>query len=94
MEKARSLMPSLPHSSHIVNQALRGRKLDELSTNELSQILNDIELLVRELSEELVNDLVKYNSNSSEIFNIYFYLLTSFLSLFEKLILTLNIQKV
>ena len=60
MEKARSLMPSLPHSSHIVNQALRGRKLDELSTNELSQILNDIELLVRELSEELVNDLVKY----------------------------------
>jgi len=59
MEKARSLSPSLPHSTHIVNEALRGRKLDELSNNELSQILNDIELLVRELSEELVNDLVR-----------------------------------
>jgi hypothetical protein len=58
MEKARSLLPSLPHSTHIVSEALRGRKLDELSNNELSQILNDIELLVRELSEELVNDLV------------------------------------
>ena len=60
MEKARSLLPSLPHSTHIVNEALRGRKLDELSNNELSQILNDIELLVRELSEELVNDLVRF----------------------------------
>ena len=61
MEKARSLLPSLPHSTHIVNEALRGRKLDELSNNELSQILNDIELLVRELSEELVNDLVSWS---------------------------------
>ena len=60
MEKARSLLPSLPHSTHIVSEALRGRKLDELSNNELSQILNDIELLVRELSEELVNDLVRF----------------------------------
>ena len=31
--------------------------MDDLSTNELSQILSDIEILVRDLSEELVNDL-------------------------------------
>ena len=31
--------------------------MEELSTTELSQILNDIEILVRDLSEELVNDL-------------------------------------
>ncbi len=43
--------------SRIVNQALKGRKLEELSTTELSQILNDIEILVKDLSEELVNDL-------------------------------------
>ena len=43
--------------SRIVNQALKGRKLEELSSNELSQILNDIEILVKDLSEELVHDL-------------------------------------
>ncbi len=41
----------------MVSQALAGRKLEELSINELTQILSDIELLVRDLSEELVNDL-------------------------------------
>lgn len=49
----RSFLPR----SRIVNQALKGRKLEELSTTELSQILNDIEILVKDLSEELVNDL-------------------------------------
>ena len=49
----RSFLPR----SRIVNQALKGRKLEELSSNELSQILNDIEILVKDLSEELVNDL-------------------------------------
>lgn len=48
---------SYQRSSQMVSQALAGRKLEELSSNELSQILNDIEILVRELSEELVNDL-------------------------------------
>ena len=43
--------------SRIVYQALKGRKLEELSSTELSQILNDIEILVKDLSEELVNDL-------------------------------------
>jgi hypothetical protein len=43
--------------SRIINQALKGRNLEELSSNELSQILTDIELLVKDLSEELVNDL-------------------------------------
>ena len=42
-----------------MSQALRGRNLEELSLNELTQILSDIELLVRELSEELVADLGK-----------------------------------
>ena len=49
----RSFLPR----SRIVNQALKGRKLEELSTTELSQILNDIEILIKDLSEELVNDL-------------------------------------
>merc|ERR1712223_2334823 len=49
----RSFLPR----SRIVNQALKGRKLEELSSTELSQILNDIEILVKDLSEELVNDL-------------------------------------
>lgn len=49
----RSFLPR----SRIVNQALKGRKLEELSTTELSQILNDIEILVKDLSEELVHDL-------------------------------------
>ena len=48
---------SFQRSSRMVSTALAGRKLEELSTNELTQILSDIELLVRELSEELVNDL-------------------------------------
>ena len=41
----------------VLSQALQGRNLEELSLNELTQILSDIELLVRELSEELVSDL-------------------------------------
>jgi len=49
----RSFLPR----SRIVYQALKGRKLEELSSTELSQILNDIEILVKDLSEELVNDL-------------------------------------
>jgi len=49
----RSFLPR----SRIVNQALKGRKLEELSSTELSQILNDIEILVKDLSEELVTDL-------------------------------------
>eukprot|EP00095_Tigriopus_kingsejongensis_P008496 maker-scaffold18_size714446-snap-gene-6.29 protein:Tk08496 transcript:maker-scaffold18_size714446-snap-gene-6.29-mRNA-1 annotation:"fasciculation and elongation protein zeta-2" len=48
---------SYQRSSQMVSQALAGRKLEELSTNELTQILNDIEILVRDLSEELVSDL-------------------------------------
>lgn len=44
-------------SRRVLSQALRGRNLEELSLNELTQILSDIELLVRELSEELVSDL-------------------------------------
>ncbi len=51
--QTRSFLPR----SRIVNQALKGRKLEELSSTELSQILTDIELLVKDLSEELVNDL-------------------------------------
>lgn len=56
VSNAMQQMSSLP-KSRIVNQALRGRKLEELSSTELSQILGDIEVLVRDLSEELVNDL-------------------------------------
>ena len=53
-----SLLPNLPLSSRrVLSQALRGRNLEDLTVNELTQILNDIELLVRELSEELVSDL-------------------------------------
>lgn len=44
-------------SSRFVADALAGRKLDELSVNELTQILTDVEMLVKELSEELVADL-------------------------------------
>ena len=36
---------------------MAGRKLEDLSSNELTQILSDVEILVRDLSEELVNDL-------------------------------------
>ena len=53
-----AFLPNLPLSSRrVLSQALRGRNLEELSINELTQILSDIELLVRELSEELVADL-------------------------------------
>ncbi len=38
-------------------QALQGRRLEELSVAELSHILADVETLVRDLSEELVQDL-------------------------------------
>ena len=51
----RSFLPQ----AWIVYQALKGRKLEELSSTELSQILNDIEILVEDLSEKLVNDLGK-----------------------------------
>jgi len=51
-----NMMP-LMSSRRVLSQALRGRNLEELSLNELTQILSDIELLVRELSEELVADL-------------------------------------
>ena len=44
----------------MLSQALQGRNLEDLSLNELTQILSDIELLVRELSEELVADLGEY----------------------------------
>lgn len=47
----------LPHSTRIVNQVLQGRKLQDLSVNELTQIYGDMEILVRDLSEELVMDL-------------------------------------
>ena len=51
-------LPNLPLSSRrLLSQALRGRNLEDLSMNELSQILNDIELLIKDLSEELVSDL-------------------------------------
>ena len=54
----------------VLSQALQGRNLEELSLNELTQILSDIELLVRELSEELVSDLgEQFSSPSRPIFN-------------------------
>merc|ERR1712154_495910 len=49
-----------PHSIRsftFIGQALQGRKLEELSVSELTQIYSDIEVLVRDLSEELVTDL-------------------------------------
>ena len=46
-----------PPSSTFIGQALQGRKLEDLSVQELSQILSDVETLVRDLSEELVSDL-------------------------------------
>ena len=53
-----SYLPNLPLSSRrLLSQALRGRNLEDLNLNELSQILNDIELLIKDLSEELVSDL-------------------------------------
>jgi hypothetical protein len=41
----------------VAGQALQGRRLEDLSVTELSQILSDVETLVRDLSEELVQDL-------------------------------------
>lgn len=49
-----------PHSirsSTFIGQALQGRPLQDINTQELSQILSDVETLVRDLSEELVLDL-------------------------------------
>ena len=49
-----------PHSirsSTFIGQALQGRKLEDLNVSELTQILSDVEVLVRDLSEELVVDL-------------------------------------
>jgi len=42
---------------YVAGQALQGRRLEDLSVTELSQILSDVETLVRDLSEELVQDL-------------------------------------
>ena len=53
------LPPHSIRSSTFIGQALQGRKLEELSVSELTQILSDIEVLVRDLSEELVVDLGK-----------------------------------
>ena len=44
-------------SSTFIGQALQGRRLEELSVEELQTMLADIEVLVRDLSEELVADL-------------------------------------
>merc|ERR1712098_606241 len=49
--------PHSVRSSTFIGQALQGRKLEELSVSELTQIYSDIEVLVRDLSEELVTDL-------------------------------------
>jgi len=53
------LPPHSIRSSTFIGQALQGRKLEELSVSELTQILSDVEVLVRDLSEELVVDLGK-----------------------------------
>lgn len=49
--------PHSVRSSTFIGQALQGRTLEELSVAELTQIYSDIEILVRDLSEELVTDL-------------------------------------
>ncbi len=52
--------PDLQHCLYMfvfAGQALQGRRLEDLSVTELSQILSDVETLVRDLSEELVQDL-------------------------------------
>jgi len=51
------LAPHSIRSSTFIGQALQGRKLEDLSLSELTQIYSDIEVLVRDLSEELVHDL-------------------------------------
>lgn len=50
-------VPHSVRSSTFIGQALQGRRLEDLSVSELTQIFSDIEVLVRELSEELVADL-------------------------------------
>merc|ERR1719317_1517315 len=45
--------PYSVRSSTFIGQALQGRKLEELNAGELTQILSDIEVLVRELRDEL-----------------------------------------
>jgi hypothetical protein len=49
--------PYSVQSSTFIGRALQGRQLEELSVSELTQIHSDIEVLVRDLSEELVSDL-------------------------------------
>jgi len=51
------LAPHSIRSSTFIGQALAGRKLEDLGVQELSQLLTDVETLVRDLSEELVKDL-------------------------------------
>jgi len=51
------LPPHSIRSSTFIGQALQGRKFEDLNVQELSQILSDVETLVRDLSEELVQDL-------------------------------------
>jgi len=51
------LPPHSVRSSTFIGTALGGRRLEELSVSELTQIYSDIEVLVRDLSEELVTDL-------------------------------------
>merc|ERR1719384_2686502 len=53
------LPPHSIRSSTFIGQALQGRKLEDLNVSELTQILSDVEELVRDLSEELVVDLGK-----------------------------------
>lgn len=51
------LPPHSVRSSTFIGSALQGRTLEQLSVPELTQMLADIEVLVRDLSEELVTDL-------------------------------------
>ena len=51
------MAPHSIRSSTFIGQALQGRALEDLSVSELTQLLSDVEVLVRDLSEELVVDL-------------------------------------
>ena len=51
--------PHTIRSSTFIGGALQGRKLEDLQVSELTQLLSDVEVLVRDLSEELVLDLGK-----------------------------------
>jgi hypothetical protein len=51
------LAPHSIRSSTFIGQALAGRQLEDLGVQDLSQLLTDVETLVRDLSEELVKDL-------------------------------------